>query len=240
MVNFVVTDFESCQEGRIHSMCLIPVRVDGTKFTVRKGVLVYIREVLKNESTQLNTNTQKKVLSDLFDASTHGMEIKHLSFADAVKFLIDYVLQHGSTMVSHNLLSDLDFLVKTQNFVKGKRVVKEYLKEYPKTGMYDKRWESITLVCSMSLITNRAKKFMEDYKNHPSTIPNHNGFYSMKLESFTRFIKDDCLYKQRHTSIQDTIDLVEVLKNVFARDGNKVLVDGNDYLTIPDFCRATS
>lgn len=240
-VNFVVTDFESSQEGRIHSMCLIPVRLDsGTKFVVKKGVLVYIREILKNESTQLNTNTQKKVLSDLFDASTHGMEIKHLSFAEAVKFLIDYLIQHGSTMVSHNLISDLDFLVKTQNFVKGKRVVKEYLKEYPKTGMYDKRWEGITLVCSMSLITNRAKKFMEAYKNHPSTMPNHNGFYSMKLESFTRFVKDDCMYKQRHTSIQDTMDLVEVLKNVFTRDGKKLLMDGNDYLSMPDFCRATS
>ena len=98
-MNFVVTDFESSQEGRIHSMCLIPVRVDGTKFTVKKGVLVYIREILKNESTQLNTNTQKKVLTDLFDASTHGMDIKHLSFAEAVKFLIDYVIQHGSTLV---------------------------------------------------------------------------------------------------------------------------------------------
>jgi len=48
------------------------------------------------------------------------------------------------------------------------------------------------------------------------------------------------LYKQRHTSIQDTMDLVEVLKNVFARDGHKVLMDGNDYLSMPDFCRATS
>ena len=111
-MNFVVTDFESSQEGRIHSMCLIPVRVDGTKFIVKKGVLVYIREVLKNESTQLNSTTQKKVLSDLFDASNYGMEIKHLSFAEAVKFLVDYVIKNGSTMISHNLINDLDFLVK--------------------------------------------------------------------------------------------------------------------------------
>ena len=46
-MNVVVTDFESSQEGRILSMCLIPVRVDGAKFIVRKGVLVYIREILK-------------------------------------------------------------------------------------------------------------------------------------------------------------------------------------------------
>jgi hypothetical protein len=48
------------------------------------------------------------------------------------------------------------------------------------------------------------------------------------------------MYKQRHTSIQDTMDLVEVLKIVFGRDGNKVLMDGKDYLSMPDFCRATS
>ena len=71
-------------------------------------------------------------------------------------------------------------------------------------------------------------------------MPNHSGFYSMKLESFTRFVKDDCLYKQRHTSIQDTMDLVEVLKNVFTRDGNKVLMDGNDYLAMPELFRVTS
>jgi len=237
-LKFVVSDFESSYEGRIHSICLIPVHVEGTKCTRGKGVLIYIRETMKNESTQLHQNTQKKVLSDLFSAATYNMEVVYVNFFDAVKYVIDFVVSHGNILMSHNLISDLDFLVKTQNFVKGKRIVKNYLKEYPKTGMYDGRWSNIQLICSMSLITNRATKFIEKYKIHPGTVTTYNGMYSFKLESFSQFVKNNTMYKQSHTAIQDTIDLVDILKHVFAVDGDKTLIDQYDYLVMPTFSRA--
>ena len=140
------------------------------------------------------------------------------------------------------MLCDLDFLAKTQDLVGGKRIIKKKLKEYPDSGIYDKRWSSITKICSMCLINNRCHKFNEHYsifyKLHslPTTT---GGYYSTKLETFTKFVNSDPDYVQSHSAVQDTMDLFNILKSVINYDGRNV-IDTSNYLVKPEWRYASA
>ena len=244
-MKIVISDFEACYGqstgiSKIHSICLIPVLIEKDKFVRQKGVLLYIRDVIKEEEIQQNNDVKRKVTSALFDVANYNLDIKYLDFYDAVKFMIDFIVNHGNSLMSHNLPGDLDFLVSTQNFVKGKRIVKNRLKDYPKTGMYDSRWKDITLVCSMSLLSNRCTEFNKQFKHfideeRVSLTP--GGYYPLKLERYSQFVKENKDYKQSHSAVKDTIDLIEVLKHAVSLDTNKIL-DNYDYISKPALVKA--
>jgi hypothetical protein len=244
-MKIVVADFESCYGqstgiSKIHSICLIPVLIEKDKFVRQKGVLLYIRDVIKEEEIQLSNDVKRKVTSALFDVANYNLDIKYLDFYDALKFMIDFIVDHGNTLMMHNLIGDLDFLVSTQNFVKGKRIVKNRLKDYPKTGMYDSRWEDVTLICSMSLLANRCTHFNEKFKNfikeqNVSLTP--GGYYPLKLERYSQFVKEDKDYKQSHSAVKDTIDLIDVLRHAIKLDTCNIL-DNYDYISKPELVKA--
>jgi hypothetical protein len=238
MTQVVVCDFESTFNGIVHTICLVPVKF-GNEFTVQKGVLICVKDVLKCETINENPDVRKKIAASVIDVAKYNLNIKYLNFHEAVTFMNDFIESHGGMVMSHNLLNDLGFLVDTQNFIGGKRVVKNKLKEYPDTGMYDKRWENFSKMCSMSLINNRANKFNQFYYHFCDTnnIPKtYSGYYSTKLETFTKFIHNDPDYKQTHTAVQDTIDLVNVLKSVYKFDGKNV-IDGASYIVKPEWTK---
>lgn len=239
MKNFIVCDFESTMTGIIHTICLVPVKI-GNEFQIQKGVLICIKDVLKQDTINENPDVRKKIATSVIDVAKYDCNIKYLNFYDAVLFMNDFIELHGGGVISHNFISDLGFLVDTQNFVGGKRIIKNKLKEYPDTGMYDKRWETFTKMCSMSLINNRCLKFNANYYNYCklNEIPaTYGGYYSTKLETFTKFIKNDSHYKQTHTAVQDTMDLVNVLKSVYKYDGKSV-IDGSSYIAKPEWTKA--
>lgn len=239
MPQIVVTDFEATFDGYIHTICLVPVKIE-KNVTQQKGVLICIKDVIKEPVIQENPDVRKKIASSIIDVANHNLNIKYLNFYEAVVFMIDFVEEHGGTIVSHNFLSDIGFLVKTQDFIGGKRIIKKRLKEYPDTGMYDKRWENISKICSMCLLNNRCpnflKKFYDFYKSN-DICSTPSGYYSTKLETFTQFVKNDPAYHQSHSAVQDTIDLVNVLKSAATLDG-KGIIDGSSYIVKPEWRRA--
>ena len=239
MKQFIVCDFEATITGVVHTICLVPVKV-GTEFHTQKGVLICIKDVLKQEIISENPDVRKKVATSVIDVAKYNFNIKYLNFYDAIVFMNDFIESHGSSVISHNLLNDLGFLVDTQNFIGGKRIIKNKLKEYPDTGMYDKRWETFTKMCSMSLINNRGLKFNSNYYEFckANEIPTtYSGYYSTKLETFTKFVKNEPTYRQTHTAVQDTMDLVSVLKGVHKYDGKNV-IDGSSYIVKPEWTKA--
>jgi hypothetical protein len=242
MKNFVIADFEATfgnmnGVSKIHSMCLIPVKYDNGKLTKQKGLVIFIRDVLKEDVVRLGSGL--KLTNTLCDAAMTGMNIKVLDFSDAIREIITFIINNGSILVTHNLLNDLDFLISTQEYVGGKRMVKRNLKEYPKSGVYDKRWSQITLICSMCLITNRCTKFMDSYQRTDMPIDlTPAGYLPITLEALSQFVKGggDTNYKQSHTATQDTIDLFEVLKVAFSKE-SRCVIDDTDYYVKPEWVR---
>jgi len=236
MTEFVISDFESTLSGVIHTICLIPVKLS-TTVTRKQGVLIIIKDVIghpdMSEALKVDGNQCKKIGRTIIDASVNNLKIEHLNFYNAVTFMIGFIESHGGGIMNHNLLEDLGFLVNTQNFVGGKRIIKNNLKEHPDIGIYDKRWENFTKTCSMSLINNRCLNFNKNYQtfcNKHSTPPTEtNLYYPSKLETFTQFVKNDFWYKQSHSAVQDTIDLLNIVKSVVDYDGKNIF-DGHTYL----------
>jgi hypothetical protein len=246
MTRAVIYDFESCVgnkqgESRIHTVCLLPITFNSKNKEIikRTGVLICIKDVLKRDEIKYNPNVRQKIGRAVFDGAV-GMDIKYLTFHDFIKFMITFVLEQGDgNLLGHNVLGDLGFLISTQEFVGGKRMVKRKLKEFPNTGMYDTRWSKLNLMCTMSLFGNRCPKMMEAY--HKFNDDHHLqktacGYYSSKLETYTKFAHDDPFYTQSHSVVQDTIDLYSVLRTAYKYDDD--FIDGTTYLIKPEWVRA--
>ena len=237
----VVADFESTFSGYVHTICLVPFKF-GNNVLTQKGVLLCIKDVIKKDIIQENPDVRKKIASSIIDVANYDLNIKYLNFFDAIEYMIYFIQTHGNILINHNMLCDLEFLAKTQELVGGKRIIKKKLKEYPDGGMYDKRWSSITKICSMCLINNRCHKFNEHYSNFYNlhSLPTTSGgYYSTKLETFTKFVNNDPEYVQSHSAVQDTIDLFNILKSVINYDGKSV-IDTSNYLVKPEWRYATS
>ena len=250
IIKAVLYDFESCVgnnsgESRIFNVCLIPVNINSKTHEITKltGVLICIKDVLKREEIKENTTVRQKVGRAVFDGATNNMNIKYLTFYDFVKFMIKFVIEKGdSNLLGHNVIGDLGFLSSTQDFVGGKRIVKRKLKEFPSTGIYDPRWSSINLMCTMSLFGTRCPKMAAAYHkfnddNRISLTP--GGYYSSKLETYTKFARGDPNYKQTHSVVQDTVDLYIVLKMTY-KCGDTGFIDGATYLVRPDWVKASA
>jgi hypothetical protein len=239
-MQLVISDFESTFTGYVHTISLIPIKIGQNGITQQKGVLLCIKDVIKNDIIKENPDVRKKIASSVIDVATYDLNIKYLNFIQSIEYMIDFVESHGGIIISHNLLGDLGFLTKTQDFVGGKRIIKKKLKEYPDTGMYDKRWENIVKICSISLISNRCTKFNEHYitfsKSHDCCLT-PGGYFSTKLENYSQFVLENPSYKQSHSAVQDTIDLINILKSAINYDGKNIF-DGTNYIVKPEWRKA--
>jgi hypothetical protein len=252
-MQIVIADFESVKQhssgdGLIHTICLMPCTMQTGKFSqftlhTNQGVVIKINDVLKHEIFKLlqkeqdddNIRLNRKHGSDINSCAEYGIKVtKHMNFYDAIKFMNKFIVEHGGIFMTHNFISDLEFIVATQNLVKGRRIVKNKLAEFPDTGMYDKNWESITKVCSMSLFCNRCPKMISKYKQWAKENGRDTGMN--KLESLTQFVKGDREYREKHAAVQDTVDLFTVLKYAYKCDGP--IMDGYSYLSKPNWVKA--
>ena len=248
----VVIDLESIRgnssgQSWIHTICLIPITMKTGKMSqytmhTTKGVVIKLTDVLNNEIVKAFLNYEKerthlnnKHGNDINSCSEYGIKlIRNMKFRDGVKFMNKFILENGGILIGHNIIEDLGFLVSTQNLVKGPRIIKNKLKQFPDTGMYDKSWTSITKMCSMSLICNRCPKMIDEYKKWASINNRTDGMN--KLESLVQFVKNDRSYRQKHSAVQDTIDLFTVLKYAYKCDGS--IIDGYSYLSSPNWVKA--
>ena len=243
--NAVVYDLEATPgskngESRVHTVCLVPVTVDVKRRTVTRqkgGVLICIRDVIRREEVNLKTDVKSKLAQSLIDVANYGIDIKYLDFYDAIKFMNKFIVDHGAMIIGHNLIGDLGFILSTQKFVGKKRIIKKRLREYPDTGMYDPNWKLITKVCTLSLFANRCPKMNEKFSQFvkDNDIPlTAGGYVPLRLCTYVQFVTNDIAYKQAHTAVQDTIDLISVLKTAIEMDGPSIL-DGYSYMAKPEW-----
>jgi hypothetical protein len=250
-ISAVVADFESIylkssNVSYVHTVSLIPVTMNTGKMSqyalhTGKGLVIKVTDVVHNkfvkeylDACRDTSHVNDKHANDAATCHAHGMRIRSMRFYDAVKAMNQFVVANGGILMSHNLPSDLQALVDTQNFVKGRRIVKNKLVQFPNTGMYDKRWTDVKLVCTMSLLCNRCHKMTAEYKQWSADNGKSRGMN--RLESFTQFVKKDPSYRQSHAAVQDTIDLFNVLTYAFKCDGP--ILDGFSYLNEPKWIKA--
>lgn len=250
-ISAVVADFEaiylrSTNVSYVHTISLIPVtmhtgKMSQYKLHMQSGLVIKVTDVLQSkfvkeylDASRDTSHVENKHVSDARACQVHGIRCRSMRFYDAIKAMNQFVTDNGGVLMSHNLPSDLQALVETQNFVKGRRVIKNKLVQFPNTGMYDKRWSDIKLVCTMSLFCNRCHKMTSEYKKWSTENKKFKGMN--KLESFTQFVKNDPSYKQSHAAVQDTIDLFGVLTYAFKCDGP--ILDGFSYLNEPKWIKA--
>jgi len=251
MSKFVATDDESNGNGIIHTTMLSAVRYGLVKvstgpaktrsgiktFSYAKLFTIYDSVVIKITDTitfQDDTSLNRKHADDVNTCIANNTPMLFMTFAEMIKFRINYIENNGGICVAHCIQRDFGFLVKTQDYVGGKRVVKKTLETSPKTGMYDSRWEKFTFICSQMFICTKCPKFMAVYKAPPSES---GKFMKTTLECFSQFIKNDPTYKQSHGAAQDVIDLCNVIKYINENFDTIKFVEGenclNNGITLP-------
>jgi hypothetical protein len=252
-MDVVISDFESVQtndgHSLVHTISLVPATFNHRKGKMKqytlhysKGVIINISNVIRSDTFQLlsGSHMKRKHSNDILSASKYGIkQTLHMEFYDAIRYMITFIIDNGGTLISHCLENDLGFLVSTQNFLKGSRIVKNKLVAFPDTGMYDARWASLCKVCSMSLLCNRCPKFNSGYRrwcqSNPESITRSNNC-SSKLKYYIRYVKNDPKYEQTHSALQDVIDLFEVIKYAYQTDGS--ILDKYSYLSSPNWIKA--
>lgn len=253
--NAVVVDFEAyeCEteiprKFLIHTIALIPVTLNTGKMSqltmhTEKSLVIKITDVLNSkyikQVMELNKgkafHLNKKHENDTKICNDHGIKIRQMRYFDAVKAMNKFTLFHGGILMSHNWKGDLQSIVDTQNFVKGRRIIKNKLSSgYPNSGMYDKNWMNIKLVCTVSLFCNRCPKMKSEYEKWLRADPNgrRKGEGLQTLESFTQFIKNDTSYHEKHAAVQDAIDLFNVIKYAYECERGPIL-DTYGYMAQP-------
>ena len=249
----VVADFESTKlnSGKclIHTISCIPFTIKTGKLSeyslhIEKSLVIKISDVLNNVymKTYMSVNPDeqrhidKKHQNDHEVCLRYGVPILHMRFTPAIKRMNKFILDNGGIIIIHNLKSDLQALVQTQQMIKCPRIIKDKLREFPETGMYDKSWKQIAKICSMSLVCNRCKKMQVDYVNwiRENNLVTKSGMNS--LERLSKFVKQDALYKQCHAAVQDCIDLFNVIKYAYKSDGP--IIDGKSYIAEPEWIKA--
>ena len=199
--------------------------------TVNESVVIKITDTTVG-------NVDKKHAGDVNTCLHTDFAMLFMTFAEAVAFTIKFIDDYGGTFATHCLHNDLGFLKCTQDHVGGRRVIKKAIQTSPKTGMYNKKWEEFTLVCTMTQLCTKCPRFMKSYQQSCPQTTLSGKYASMQLENLSRFVKGDPLYVQGHSAAQDVIDLCEVLEAAHAYDGPKMFdgydcVNWNVYDTLP-------
>lgn len=248
----VLMDPESIQGGSsgqswIHTLCLIPFTMQTGKLSsyvlhTSRGIVIKFNDVINNNLVKHHlfksdgvTYVNNKHGNDVLACAQYGIKTtRHMKFYEGMKFTFKYIKENGNLIMSHNLIGDLKFFVSTQNLVGGDRIFKNKLAEFPDTGSYDKNWEDLAKVCTMSLFCNRCPNMTNEYKKWAKENNRDDGMN--QLQSLTQFIKNDREYRQKHSAVNDTIDLFTVLKYAYKCDG--AILDGYSYFSKPNWIKA--
>lgn len=236
----VIIDSNNVKKSIAHSEALIAEKFVDGKIIQEKKILMIYTDTLSSPLIQNKEDVKRKMADSVFEASQMNCIVKFLKFKDGQKFKIKYILDHGGgRYVAHNMISDLQTLADTQEFVGGERIVKRDIATYPDTGMYDKNWCKIKLLDSMSIIQNRCPNFMSIYKKY--IIENNikltkTGLIPIDLANLSKFVNGS---KQKHTALGDTALLTRLINLAIKLDGKKIL-NGKTYIVQPDRIRIAS
>ena len=226
MINGFVIDMESKRmsdgTGIIFSMSWLPVSFEASKgwkskgrghdpvyessVDVKCGTLqtIMIRDVLADPCIGEDPDIIKKVGRTSIDTMAVNGNVVFRTFDEAVRDLL--AATAGSTWLGHSIDRDIQFMVQTDQRL-GTKIFKKDPMAYPTSCCRYNQWSTIAKVCTQQLLTHRCPRFFEKYIRAGGT--------SARLADFVAYVNGSV---QTHTSAQDVLDLLVVLRRAFEED----------------------
>jgi len=224
-MKYVVADFESTPQKVIHSISFIPVEVNRKKQWVSHGRhrdpefkknntltrghmrTIFIKESFENPYVYLHDRTVNKIGKTLMYG---GEDICILPYREALLEFIQCVHERGDgNWLAHAMDNELDILQTTDTHF-GTGLFPKSLRHFPDESRLD-GWFEIAKVCTQQLLTYRCPDFFRAYAAWMTMNGMSHVQFSSRLEDFTRFVRNDREYTQRHIAPADVMDLCDVL-----------------------------
>ena len=246
---FCVSDFESIpsnhdKKSRIFEATVMAFEVtknrNVTKTQSRGGIRFIIKDVLSRDEVNSHPKVRERIAASTI-ACTKRSDILTLdvSFKEFFDLWNEFIYCNGNTVVTHSWQNDANILMDTQNFL-GVKVLKQRYNEFMDSprGTYNKYHHGIAKLCSQRILTERALRYKKNFHSivDKGGIPlTFRGYYPSDLESHVKALRNDSSYTQGHNSVQDTLDLMDVLKSAIADDGLDIIGDYSYYYHSPTF-----
>jgi hypothetical protein len=225
-MKYVIADFESTMQKIVHSVSFMPVYVKKSKGWVSRGRgvdpeyktskqvtrgslrRIFIREALEDPSIYESDRVLVKFGKTLSWDTREQVEI--MSFRDAICELLHTVWEHGDgNWLAHAMDNELDILQASDAHFKTGLFPKP-LRSFPDVSTIP-GWSKISKVCTQQLLTHRCPEFFTKYQAWMTMNGWTNSKFSSRLEDFTRFVRNDRDYTQKHIAPSDVEDLFHVL-----------------------------
>ena len=185
-----------------------PVYVNETDTQIGPRLDIMIGNSLKNPAIELSDNIQKKLARTSVRGDELGYElVRFETLKESMVYMLKFIKQHtDGILMSHALDRDLQFLVDTADILGEKKIFKKDFMFRPESRCYLSGWNNLTLVCTQRLLTTMCPKFDKMV-----------GKPSQTLQTYAEFVYGDG-YVQSHTSVEDAVDLFNVMSKAFECD----------------------
>ena len=248
-----VGDFESwpSREGRsrIFESTVFAVEYEKkngvTKCTTKNGVCFRIRDVVADDRVNLHAKVRDRLCESMIEcAKRKDIITLDVDFADFFTMCNQFIVDNGGIYIAHCWENDARMLLDTQNFLGGRVIKQKYMQFMDSDkGTYDKNHASIVKVCSERVLKERAPRFKRNFHRHIDSgsgaiSMTYRGYYPSNLEAYAKASNPD--HEQRHTSVNDTLDLIKVLSSAISDDGIGIIGDCSYYYQSKNFERPAS
>jgi hypothetical protein len=147
--------------------------------------------------------------------------------------------EHGNTLMSWNILEDINFLESTEKILQKKYIhFRDNASSFPQSCFLKAKNHPL-VIDGRSILVNRCPVTMKELKNYAKSFPQmlwgwgDNGTHvKTRLDTLVKFITDH-KDKQLHLSSKDVFDMFEVLKFCIKNDGYDIF-DGHGYICPPE------
>lgn len=197
------------------------------EYTTRKSLTVVFKDIVQFLPPKyIHRVQQAKQKNDEI-----GGVWKELTFKKGMDEIVDFVMKEcDGHLLHHCIVNDINFLKNTQEWLKridmlDGRFFKQNTGNFHKGNItYNKYWDQITFTDTCKLLDGCYSKKSEDKfiqwsKDNNQHYLTDRNICIRRLYKWVRFVKNDTTYSQKHNSVDDVLDLLEVCNFISKTDG---------------------
>ena len=224
-----IGDTEQTRNGRVFTYtinscgyCIIE-----NKYTTNKSLTI----VFKDVHWCLDTYHKNKIEMARKRNDEIGGIWKETGFKQGMNEIIDFVMKEcDGHLLHHSIINDINHLKTTQEYLKNIKMLdgrffKQNTGNFHKGNItYNNKWDQITFTDTCKLLDGcynkkSQQKFIDWSKENLQPYLTSGNYCSKTLQNWTRFVKNDTTYVQKHNSVDDVLDLLDVCNYISETDG---------------------
>lgn len=229
-----IGDTEQDGKKRVFSWTVLQVEkcVNTNKVKVSGGMTIYFNDIIEI----IDSRYKRRYTESITKNKEMGWDYLHVSsFRDGMDKMVHYINDYcNGVLIHHCILQDIQNLKITQNVLKsiGSKNYRFFKKDTGNTHKgnicYNRFWDNIKYIDSCKWM--KPEYSIEIYPDYIGWLKSNNiaekssVYYNTRLETFSKFIRKDPHYKQKHDSVNDSIDLVQLI-------GHRMFVKSSDFPT---------